>query len=260
MPQIYEDKQDAAARKPCNAAGISPDTCLAAQLRLKSQHTRIVDRSKGPSEPLEQVQDENVPSPESLSRTPSGPRFKNVLDTFPSTPKRRVRTQGGLLTPQTPRVYNASVTRADNVYTRARRLFAHSGSPTKLIGRDSERAQLQRIAKEAKTEQHGSCTYISGPPGTGKSALVHEVLDGLREDPAYCVSIVNCLGLTNAAQVYDRLIQNLLPNAKSKVAPEARLKQLFTTKRAKQLSHVIMLDEIDSLVDIECEVLYNIFE
>lgn len=260
MPQIYQDSDEVPARKPCVVAAGAASVRQNTRSQLKRQPTRKVDRNEVVSETPVHVQDENQPPLELTSYTPSAQRFKNVLDISPSTPKHRVRAQGGLLTPETPRVHNVSPLRAESVYTRARQLFAPSASPTKLIGRDSERSQLQRITLEAKTQQHGSCTYISGPPGTGKSALVHQVLESLREDPSYSVSIVNCLGLTSAGQVYDKLVQDLLPTSNSKATPEARLKRLFTTKKPVPVSYVVMLDEIDSLVDNECAILYNIFE
>lgn len=205
-------------------------------------------------------QDENCPPVEFVTSTPSANRFENVIDTLPSTPKHRVRVFGGLLTPRTPRSTTEVGKRSQNVYARARQLFAQSASPCKLVGRDAERQQLKDFVDNANFTRRGGCTYISGPPGTGKSALVHEVLQEYKDDSRFQVSVINCVGMRSATQVYDKMINDLAPGMVSrKSCSEKQLQRLFTTK-SSTTTYLVMLDEIDSLLDAECETLYSIFE
>lgn len=254
-PQIYQDAEDVVAHSSRSGAR----SCRQySRPHLKQQRaSKVVPAA---DQLLAQEQDENVPPADVEICTPSATRFKNVLETSPSTPKHRVRVLGGLLTPQTPRIYSPSSNQTDNVYTQARQLFAQSSYSAKLIGRDQEKQHLREILRQAESQQQGSCTYISGPPGTGKSALIHEVLEDFQHEGAYCISVVNCSGLKSAAQVYEKLATDLLPASTSKTPLEARLKRLFTTKRSENTSYVVILDEIDSLADSDCEILYNIFE
>lgn len=205
-------------------------------------------------------QDENYPPADVLFSTPSANRFKNVLDSTPSTPKHRVRALGGLLTPRTPRSVDAITPRKQSVYTQARQLFTQSAAPAKLIGRDIERQQIRNFIEDATATQNGGCTYISGPPGTGKSALVHEILQDFEHNPQMRISIVNCVSYRTAIEVYGKMLDDLCPMPSSKkTTAEVQLRRLFTSKSGKT-TYVVMLDEVDSLVDYECEILYNIFE
>ncbi|KAK5076054.1 AAA ATPase [Lithohypha guttulata] len=263
-PQIYEDAAAIAAQIPAHAVAksVSVRSSKSSALSPKSRPTSTFERVniELPDVPSSIPEyNENCPPVGASASTPSTIRFKNVLDGTPSTPKRRVRLLGGLFTPQTPRTYDATASRSENVYTRARQLFAQSTSPSKLIGRDIERQQVRNCLNNAKSTRCGGCTYISGPPGTGKSALVHEVLEDFKEDPAFCVSVINCVSLRTAAQVYGKLVEDFCSTSSTKSTPEVRLRRLFTSKSGKT-NHVVMLDEIDSLVDAECEVLYNLFD
>lgn len=256
-PQIFEDASDSqsTSRKPVTARVVQSSRKRVATVK-KIEDTVLCDAP----ELCIDVQDENIPPAEVVITTPSTNRFKNVLETTPSTPKHRVRVLGGLLTPRTPRSIDALKTREHNVYAQARQLFIQSAAPAKLIGRDTERQQLRVFIQNSIDTSSGGCTYVSGPPGTGKSALVQEVLDEFETTSEILVSNINCVTLRTASQVYGKMLEDLVPGSNSnKTSAEAQLRRLFTSKSGKK-THVVMLDEVDSLVDVECEILYNIFE
>lgn len=102
--------------------------------------------------------------------------------------------------------------------------------------------------------------YVSGPPGTGKSALVQESLQECDSEEGVRIAGVNCVALRTATQLYEKLLNDLAPELKySRKNAHAQLQSILT-KRTTKTTYIVLLDEIDSLVDEECEILYNIFE
>lgn len=55
----------------------------------------------------------------------------------------------------------------------------HQSSSTRIIGRTDERVRIERFWRAAVAEKRGGVLYICGNPGTGKTALVQEMLPGL---------------------------------------------------------------------------------
>lgn len=259
-PQIYEDAPEsrpASCRKDCTTrSGVIRSSRKRISTVKKIEDAVLPDAPELSTE----VQDENRPPVDVAVSTPSADRFKNVLDTTPITPKHRVRVLGGLLTPRTPRSIDALRTREHNLYAKARQLFTQSAAPARLIGRETERQQLRSFIQDSINTSHGGCTYVSGPPGTGKSALVQEVLDEFENVSEVRISTINCVSLRTSNLVYGKMLEDLAPGSTStKGSAETQLRRLFTGKSGK-MTYVVMLDEVDSLVDVECEILYNIFE
>jgi tetratricopeptide (TPR) repeat protein len=59
------------------------------------------------------------------------------------------------------------------------------GRPTRCVGRDRELAMLHAAHAECRNERVAQIVLISGPPGVGKSRVLHEFLRGLRDgDPS----------------------------------------------------------------------------
>jgi cell division control protein 6 len=58
--------------------------------------------------------------------------------------------------------------------------------------------------------------YISGSPGTGKTALVNSVLRDLESGPDLKVVSVNCMALNNVDALWNHLLDELLDGKKVK--------------------------------------------
>lgn len=144
------------------------------------------------------------------------------------------------------------------MYAQARQLFTQAGTG-KPIGREAERSQLTEFISNAIETGTGGCTYVSGPPGTGKSVLIHEIMQDFQEKPVKAVTI-NCVAFKSSAEVLTKFAQEFGCTASSQKAVKANLARLFTAKKANREMHMVVLDEIDSLLSGECEVLYSIFE
>lgn len=102
--------------------------------------------------------------------------------------------------------------------------------------------------------------YVSGPPGTGKSALVQEILQEYESKEGVRVARINCVALRSTTQLYEKLLNDLAPESKqSRRTVHAQLQGVLT-KRDPKTTYIVLLDEVDSLVNEECEILYSIFE
>lgn len=203
-------------------------------------------------------QDENIPP--FVATTPTTNRIKNILGLrTPSTPKHRVRLAGLPLTPSTPRSATPR-SKSHNAFAAARQLFTQSGSPTRLVGRDSERTQIHDFIDNAIAARSGGCTYVSGPPGTGKSAFVQDVINQFAAHEDVEIATINCVSLRTSADIYARLLQEFAPNATiGRSSLKQYLSKLFLSN-SRSKSRLVLLDEIDNLLDTDCDVLYTIFE
>ncbi|VDP09688.1 unnamed protein product [Soboliphyme baturini] len=100
--------------------------------------------------------------------------------------------------------------------------------------------------------------YISGPPGTGKTACLLEALKQSRKDNNQFQSVfVNCMNIRSSSDIYRCLWEKI--DTKSK--PGAKLNAVTFCNRlaARHSMIVICLDEVDQLCDRQSAVLYAAF-
>ncbi|KAI2791421.1 hypothetical protein POX_c04281 [Penicillium oxalicum] len=210
--------------------------------------------------------EEETPAPVEF-KTPQKARFRDALQNSPSTPRHRVQVGTKAVTPRTPRHADllltprpsATPTTAQTVYSQARQLFARGSNAGRLVGRDSERERLTEFIQDRVEAQRGGCLYISGPPGTGKSAMVNEVCQEVDLSNVK-VSHVNCVSMRNARDVYSKLIQDFDDGADVFKKSEAdRLKSTFMPSKRNGL-YLVSLDEMDHLLTGDSDVLQTLFE
>ncbi|OBZ68326.1 Cell division control protein 6 [Grifola frondosa] len=113
-------------------------------------------------------------------------------------------------------------------------------------------ASFLNLTKPSSDEP--SCLYISGSPGTGKTALVNAVIRALDNDlqtNKVKVMLVNCMALNSVDAVWVRLLEELdIPQKgkttrkgrKGKEAPSQTVERLIAGRKFKC---IIMLDELD---------------
>ncbi|KAI0430601.1 P-loop containing nucleoside triphosphate hydrolase protein [Xylaria sp. FL1042] len=192
--------------------------------------------------------------------TPSTPRFRDALSRVPVTPRHRVMSTGRISkrqTPQTPFTPAAIQT----VYHHARQLFSRSADPGQLTGRDDERQHLTQFLQRCKTSTPSGCIYVSGPPGTGKSAMVNEVTQALVDSTPIKKAYVNCMSIKSSKDLYETLLEQLsdplnLPDGDAATIIE---KLLMPRKKSSSV-YLIVLDEIDHILTLDLESLYKVFE
>jgi cell division control protein 6 len=120
-----------------------------------------------------------------------------------------------------------------------------------MAGRDSERAAISAffasLIDHADAVEHTSL-YISGSPGTGKTALVNSVLRTLDINQVKVITI-NCMALNSVDTLWERLIEELGATAdkKRKIAGRPKKVQgkdtvdaLLTVLSTKWLVHHLL--------------------
>ncbi|KIY61330.1 P-loop containing nucleoside triphosphate hydrolase protein [Cylindrobasidium torrendii FP15055 ss-10] len=166
----------------------------------------------------------------------------------PSTPSSKSTTKANLATPPpSPHLQLLPL------YSRASAsLRATCDNATDLPGRSAERAIIESFATSFLADSVADKTtlYISGSPGTGKTALVNSILRALPEEMR--VISINCVSLVNIDALWNRLTEELSASKKRK--SPARVKKPAKGKDAVQAlisdlgsKCVLILDELDHI-------------
>ena len=165
------------------------------------------------------------------------------------------------MTPHTPRT-PSTPSNAPTVYNCARQLFTRSANPGRLVGREEERSELHTFIEEGIKSKSGRCMYVSGPPGTGKSALVSEVCRHIRATEEVKTAYINCMSARCSKDIYTMLIRGLNGHDDEADCDEMeRLREmLFPKRKTSDHVYIVTLDEIDHLLTLDLEILYLLFQ
>jgi len=134
--------------------------------------------------------------------------------------------------------------------------------PNELIGREDEIKTITDFIKKCTSTARSSSLYISGAPGTGKTACVkticknNQIKESLEE-----VIHLNCMASSSPLELYKQLATSL--GAKSSINKLGCQKFIeknitFSTDHDKMI--LVVLDEMDQLNSNDFEVLYKLFD
>nr|CAD7407631.1 unnamed protein product [Timema poppensis] len=143
-------------------------------------------------------------------------------------------------------------------YQHARQAL-HSSVPTDLPGRQEQLAQLHEFLSSCLDHMVSGTLYVSGPPGTGKTACLVKIMELPEFKNAYKMVYVNCTSMRSSSCVYARITQELRIKTSGKNEKDllAALEKYLATSKKMIL---VVLDEIDQLDSRKQSVLYTIFE
>lgn len=109
--------------------------------------------------------------------------------------------------------------------------------------------------------RRGGCVYVSGPPGTGKSAMLDEVCRDLNVQSVVKSAHVNCVSMRTARDIYGKLIESLCEDSEVfSMSDSDKLKSMFIPAKKSDDLFLVTLDEIDHLLTSDPEILYSLFE
>lgn len=197
--------------------------------------------------------------PEKVACTPSTPRHRDALASKVAvTPRHRLVLAGRPLTPRTPHTSGTPRHTAPTVYNEARQVFARGTAPTALFGRGEERKELHDFISTRVKSNKSGCIYVSGPPGTGKSAFVNEVCCTVASEASVKTGYVNCMSIKKATELYRTLLEEFVDITEIVEGEEMEALQALFMQR--KTPYVVTLDEVDHLLELDIDLLYNIFE
>ncbi|KAF1946081.1 origin recognition complex subunit 1 [Clathrospora elynae] len=140
-----------------------------------------------------------------------------------------------------------------------------SSVPAALPCREEEFSTVYSHLEAAITDGSGSCIYISGTPGTGKTATVREVVAQLHasvqaeELDDFIFVEINGMKVTDPHQSYSLLWQALRGDRVSPSHALELLEREFSTPSPRRVPCVVLMDELDQLVTKNQSVMYNFF-
>lgn len=127
----------------------------------------------------------------------------------------------------------------ENLYQRAKAVFRRTAIPSRLIGRGDERKQMMDFWKNHVLENQPGCLYISGMPGTGKTAMLTEVMRLIEDDVMALRThkvntvVVNCMSVREPKQIYTKLVEELRLNSKTPIQADVvkQAEELINSKK-----------------------------
>uniref|UniRef100_A0A8C6WP84 Cell division control protein n=1 Tax=Neogobius melanostomus TaxID=47308 RepID=A0A8C6WP84_9GOBI len=129
----------------------------------------------------------------------------------------------------------------------------HTAVPERLLSRDAERTAIQAFLEEKVLQKKPGSLYISGAPGTGKTACLNCVLAEMESELSSVQTVlVNCMTLRSSHAIFSLLSEKLkAPGGQSGL-------QRHLTSAGRPV--LLVLDEMDQLDSKAQDVLYTIFE
>ncbi|EXJ94493.1 origin recognition complex subunit 1 [Capronia coronata CBS 617.96] len=243
----------------------------------------IKEQTKGKKKQLASKQEDreyeqkNEMCNEEQPRTPHK-RRKTTATTTASTPKSSVKASKYTtpthkrimikkpieITPLGTRILSPSQYMS-TPYSQARTTLHVSSVPTSLPCRSNEFSTVYSHLYSAIVDGSGACIYISGTPGTGKTATVREVVGALHQavlseelDDFNFVEI-NGMKVTEPHQSYSLLWEALKGDRVSPNHALSLLEQEFSHPSPRRIPCVVLMDELDQLVTKSQSVMYNFF-
>lgn len=218
------------------------------------------------------------------------PLAKKSLATPPSTPqKSRIRDISNILTNTTNNKNNASrklsfitppttptKAKQSSIYSKAKALFQRSsaqdynpndviGGGSALIGRLEEANFLNAFLMESIDLKKSSSLYISGPPGTGKTAQVNISFKFIQAKYPESVKVIkiNCMSVFKPENIFHEIYCQLDTSRQSveygrKKTSKDMLDYLESPSNKGQ-TVVLLLDELDYLITKDQQILFQLF-
>lgn len=157
-----------------------------------------------------------------------------------------------------------------NAYDALKKYY-HRSAAVRVVGRTAERAAIQSFWRDALTGDGPRVLYICGNPGTGKTALIEEMLPELLEDGRIGTTLkVNCMMHEDPRTSIDEISQAVRAK-KSRSTLEVRgggdrfqasldCVEEHLRQHNTQGITLLILDEVDQIASRDSSLLERIFK
>ncbi|XP_031324015.1 cell division control protein 6 homolog isoform X2 [Camelus dromedarius] len=230
-----------------------------------------------PCSPPKQGKKENGPP---RSHTPKGRRlvFDNQLTVKSPNKREQARVH--------PNKTRSSIRKCEDITTNSEqrcslekesacmRLFKQEGTcyqqakqvlttavPDQLPAREKEMDVIRNFLREHICGKKAGSLYLSGAPGTGKTACLSRILQDLKELKGFKTIMLNCMSLRSAQAVFPAIAQEVCQEEVYRPAGKDMMRKLenhMTAEKGPMI--VLVLDEMDQLDSKGQDVLYTLFE
>ncbi|XP_042178344.1 origin recognition complex subunit 1 isoform X3 [Oncorhynchus tshawytscha] len=242
----------------------SEEETVVRKTRGRNCKTSVRTPHKKPSK--KDLQSSSDSEEETMVRKTRGRNGKASARTPCKTPSKKV-------TPSTPRHATPSIPsrtvparQPGNILEEARARLHVSSVPESLPCREQEFQDIYNFVESKVMDGTGGCMYISGVPGTGKTATIHEVIRCLQhasdmdEIPTFRFIEINGMKMTDPHQAYVQILQKLTDQKVTADHAAALLEKRFSNPAPKKETTVLLVDELDLLWTRKQNVMYNLFD
>ncbi|KAL8831746.1 MAG: hypothetical protein Q9191_000674 [Dirinaria sp. TL-2023a] len=218
-------------------------------------------------DPASDAETPKTPSKRRRTHQASSPaaKSKRTPQTLTTPTHRRVVVKKPLeFTPLGTRILSPNHTKS-SPFQIARTTLHVSLIPSSLPCRTEEFSTVYDHLEAAISAGSGSCIYISGTPGTGKTATVREVVAQLNasvlaeEIDDFIFVEINGMKVTDPHQAYSLLWEALKGDRVSPAHALSLLEREFDHPSPRRVPCVVLMDELDQLVTKNQSVMYNFF-
>ncbi|XP_017078515.1 origin recognition complex subunit 1 [Drosophila eugracilis] len=231
-----------------------------------------------------QVEDEDYSPKKSVQKTPTRSRRLSTTTKSATTPSKGKTTTTTSATPMTPsqkmkkiragelspsmqqRTDRPTNDNSKSQLQLAREQLHVSVVPKSLPCREREFENIYAFLEGKIQDQCGGCMYVSGVPGTGKTATVTGVIRTLqrmatqKELPVFEFLEINGMRLTEPRQAYVHIYKQLTGKTVSWEQAHSLLEKRFTTPAPRRVTTVLLVDELDILCNRRQDVVYNLLD
>ncbi|XP_062967989.1 cell division control protein 6 homolog [Cynocephalus volans] len=145
---------------------------------------------------------------------------------------------------------------------RQAKLVLNTAVPDRLPAREKEMDVIRNFLREHICGNKAGSLYLSGAPGTGKTACLSRILQDLKKElKGFKTIMLNCMSLRSAQAVFPAIAQEIFQEEVSRLAGKDMMRKLekhMTAEKGPMI--VLVLDEMDQLDSKEQDVLYTLFE
>ncbi|KAB0398642.1 hypothetical protein E2I00_013889, partial [Balaenoptera physalus] len=146
-------------------------------------------------------------------------------------------------------------------YQQAKQLLT-TAVPDQLPAREKEMDVIRNFLREHICGKKAGSLYLSGAPGTGKTACLSRILQDLKKElKGFKTIMLNCMSLRSAQAVFPAIAQEICQEEVSRPAGKDIMRKLenhMTAEKGPMI--VLVLDEMDQLDSRGQDVLYTLFE